>query len=138
MKERPLYIDRINPWINKPIIKVLTGMRRTGKSTLLGQIANRVGAQFPRRQTHLINLESLEWESLRGHRSLNKWVLDKTKTEKAFVFIDEIQECDQWERAVNSLFASGRFDIYITGSNARLLSSEIATAIAGRYCRFSD
>jgi predicted AAA+ superfamily ATPase len=132
---RERYIEKVRPWIGKPIIKILTGMRRTGKSTILSQLAQELRAASV---TVLeLNLELLAWEHLQQYRALHDWVVESSGGGRVAILIDEVQECIGWEEAVNSLLAMGRFDIYLTGSNAKLLSSELATKIAGRYVELS-
>lgn len=129
------YLNKIKPWISKPLIKILTGMRRTGKSTLLRQIADELRLCSSHKVIEL-NLELLEWEHLRDYHALHDYIITQSAGQNAAVCIDEIQECGQWEQAINSLLAMSRFDLYLTGSNAKLLSSELATKIAGRYIEF--
>ena len=136
MYKRNLYLNKIRPYINKPVIKVLTGMRRVGKSYLLRSIIEDLRASnIADNQILYINKESLDFDFIRNYRDLDKYVKDCLGEVQApkYLFVDEIQEIRQWELAITSCFAEGDFDIYITGSNAHLLSSEIATLISGRY-----
>lgn len=139
MYKRNLYIDRISPYIGKPVIKVITGMRRVGKSCFLQMIINELRAQKITPKCILyINKELLEYDFIQNYKDLNRYVKDAfsgVKTRK-YLFVDEIQEISGWEKAIASYLAEGDFDIYITGSNAHLLSSDIATLIAGRYIEF--
>ena len=139
MYKRNLYIDRISPYIGKPVIKVITGMRRVGKSCFLQMIINELRAQKITPKCILyINKELLEYDFIQNYKDLNRYVKDAfsgVKTQK-YLFVDEIQEISGWEKAIASYLAEGDFDIYITGSNAHLLSSDIATLIAGRYIEF--
>ena len=139
MYKRNLYIDRISPYIGKPVIKVITGMRRVGKSCFLQMIINELRAQKITPKCILyINKELLEYDFIQNYKDLNRYVKDAfsgIKTQK-YLFVDEIQEISGWEKAIASYLAEGDFDIYITGSNAHLLSSDIATLIAGRYIEF--
>lgn len=133
--ERPLYIERIEPFIDVPVVKVLTGLRRSGKSRLLDLVAKRLRERgvADERILHL-NFDSLELSDMASAVELNKHLKRTLPPEgRVYVLLDEIQEVDQWERLVNSLLAEGRTDLYITGSNSRLLSGELATYIAGRY-----
>jgi uncharacterized protein len=139
MIERKVYIDLITPFIDKPIIKVVTGIRRCGKSTLLKQIIHLlVQKGVSESQIIYINKELFEFDYVRTYIELYHFIAEKTNdsNSKFYVFIDEVQEIEDWEKAVNSLLAEERFDIYLTGSNARLLSSEIATLLSGRYVQF--
>ena len=136
MYKRNLYIDRIKPYVNKPVIKVITGMRRVGKSYLLRLIIENFKAQKITKDNILyINKESLDYDFIQNYKDLNRYVKEYFKNANArkYLFVDEIQEIHEWEKAVTSFFSESDFDIYITGSNAHLLSSEIATLISGRY-----
>lgn len=139
MYKRQKYIDRIVPFINKPVIKVITGMRRTGKSTIMQLIINHLVESGVNKELIIfINMESLDNSHLTNISELHKFVSQhKKKTgEKLYLFIDEVQEIQYWEKAVNSFFADGDADIFITGSNSKLLSSELATLLVGRYVEF--
>jgi len=140
MYKRQKYIDRIVPFINKPVIKVITGMRRTGKSTIMQLIINHLIESGVNKELIIfINMESLDNSRLTNISELHKFVgQHKKKTgEKLYLFIDEVQEIQDWEKAVNSFFADGDADIFITGSNSKLLSSELATLLTGRYVEFN-
>ena len=139
MIERKRYIEKIIPFIEKPIIKVITGIRRCGKSTLLKQIIQLLkNRNVTSEQIIHINMELMEFDSLKNYRDLYTYIRERqTKTNlKYYVFIDEVQEVEDWEKAINSLLAEEKSDIYISGSNARLLSSELATLLSGRYIEF--
>jgi predicted AAA+ superfamily ATPase len=135
MVKRDLYIKRIQPYIDKPLIKVITGLRRCGKSSLLLLIMEELRERGIRKD-HIIyiNFENLDFEDIRSPRALHEFMRARMNARgRYYILLDEIQEVNQWERAVNSLLAEGRADIFVTGSNSRLLSSELATYIAGRY-----
>ena len=139
MVERKRYIEKIIPFIEKPIIKVITGIRRCGKSTLLKQIIQLLeNRNVANEQIIHINMELMEFDGLKNYRDLYTYIQERqTKTNlKYYVFIDEVQEVEDWEKAINSLLAEEKSDIYISGSNARLLSSELATLLSGRYVEF--
>jgi uncharacterized protein len=139
MIKRNKYIDVIGPFIGKPLIKVISGIRRCGKSTLLYQIIDHLKEQgISEHQIIYINKELFEFDEIKDYKQLHSYIaeLSASKKDKYYVFIDEIQEIDSWEKAINSLLASERYDLYITGSNARLLSSELATLLSGRYIAF--
>ena len=139
MVERKRYIEKIIPFIEKPIIKVITGIRRCGKSTLLKQIVQLLeNRNVANEQIIHINMELMEFDGLKNYRDLYTYIQERqTKTNlKYYVFIDEVQEVEDWEKAINSLLAEEKSDIYISGSNARLLSSELATLLSGRYVEF--
>jgi len=111
-------------------------MRRVGKSCFLQLIINELGAgKVHRNQILYINKESLDYDFIHNYADLNRYVIDSFSGVEGtkYLFIDEVQEIENWEKPVTSFFSAGEFDIYITGSNAHLLSSEIATLISGRY-----
>ncbi len=131
---RQHYIDRIKPYIGKDIIKVITGQRRVGKSYLLFQIMDVVTASDPEAQIIFINKELYEFDFIDNYKALLAYIKDKVKGKKnCYVFIDEIQDIDQFEKALRSLSAEGGYDIYCAGSNAGLLSGDLATYLSGRY-----
>lgn len=136
MLSRPLYYEKIRPFINKPFIKVITGIRRCGKSTmmlLIQQLLTEEGVES--KQIISINFESMQYYNLRTSLALYNHVSELLKTRKspAYVFFDEIQIVEDWEEAVNSLFLDFQVDMYITGSNSKLLSSELSTLLTGRF-----
>lgn len=134
---RPVYLDRIKPYIGKNIIKVLVGQRRVGKSNLLLQIMDIIRQQDAQANIIYINKELFEYDHLRDYRDLMKSVVAQTtKGNKNYIFIDEIQDIENFEKAIRSLQAKGEHDIYITGSNAFLLSGELVTYLSGRYVEF--
>ncbi len=136
MIKRELYLKKIRNFIDKPVIKVITGMRRSGKSMILKLISQELLERGILSQNIIyINFESLMFSDLTEFRALYNHVIEKsqTLTGKVYILLDEIQEVEHWEKAVNSFMVDLDCDIYITGSNANLLSSELATYIAGRY-----
>ncbi len=139
MHTRNIYLDRIRPFLGKPVIKVITGMRRVGKSYLLRQIIELLREDGVADGNILyVNMESLDFEHIGTYRELNaeaKRSLLKQPGMK-FLLVDEVQEIDGWERAVASLAARDDVDILLTGSNAHLFSSELATRLSGRYIEF--
>lgn len=139
MIKRTSYIDRIVPFIDKPVIKAISGIRRCGKSTLLHQIIDYLKETgIPGDQIIYINKELFEFDEIKIYKHLHRYISDLSTAagKRYYLFIDEIQEIDQWEKTVNSLLAEGNYDLFITGSNARFLSSELATILAGRYVEF--
>lgn len=139
MIRREKYINRISPFINKPVIKVITGIRRCGKSTFLKILMDDlINSNISKENILFINKDSLEFDHINTYNDLNDFVLKKFKRVKGnkYLFIDEVQEIAEWERAVGSFYADKIADIYITGSNAGLLSSELATLLTGRYIEF--
>jgi len=131
---REAYLSKIRPFIGTDIIKVLTGIRRGGKSVLLQQIRDEINSP----NIVFLNFEDLGNQHLCEYNALHDYVCEQIgdSSEKYFLFFDEIQEVDGWEKAINSLRVKFGADIYITGSNSRLLSGELATYIAGRYVSF--
>lgn len=139
MIKRELYLQKLIKFRNQPIIKVITGMRRSGKSTLL-----RLYAQYLREQgvgpekILLINFEAMEYDSITDYKQLYAHIKERIgEMQGVYVILDEVQQVRQWEKAVNSLLLEGQADIYITGSNAWLLSSELSTLLSGRYVEIS-
>jgi predicted AAA+ superfamily ATPase len=137
--ERNLYTRKIEPFIDKPVIKVITGMRRVGKSSLLLLLQKQLlDRGIPERNILFINKESLTYEHVQTHSDLNdevKRIFSGVKGKK-YLFLDEVQMISQWERAAASFLADGVADLFIAGSNASLLSSELATLLSGRYVEF--
>src|SRR3989339_196236 len=134
--KREVYVNKIRPFIGKDIIKVLVGHRRVGKSYLLYQIMDEVKNQDSKIEIVYINKELNDFADIVDHQSLLKYIdLKKNKNGggKTALFIDEVQDIINFEKALRHLNASGQFDIYCTGSNAKLLSGELATFLSGRY-----
>jgi hypothetical protein len=135
--KRHIYLEKIKPHIGKNLVKVLVGQRRVGKSTLLLQLMDIIRQQDPSANIIYINKELFEYDSLRDYKDLMKSVNAQTISgKKNYLFIDEIQDIGNFEKATRSLQAKGEHDIYITGSNAFLLSGELATYLSGRYIEF--
>jgi predicted AAA+ superfamily ATPase len=135
---RSVYIDRILPHLGKPVIKVLTGQRRVGKSYILRQLTDEISALFPESNIIMINAELLDFEFISNHENLCSFVKSKLKKDNInFLLIDEVQEIESFELCLRSLLAESVCDIICTGSNARLLSGELATKLAGRYIQFN-
>lgn len=136
MIQREKYLNTIRPFINKPVIKAISGVRRCGKSTFLLQIMDELKQTgVDEERIVYINKELFEFDSIRTYADLHNYITSKVKNTSVltYLFIDEVQEIFEWEKAVNSFFAMNKFDIFLTGSNARLLSSELATLLSGRY-----
>jgi len=139
MVKREAYMSRIRPFIGSEIIKVLTGIRRSGKSVMLELIQDELAAQgVSGAQFIKYNFEDMKIARLCTADALHREVTQKISdvSGKAYLFFDEIQEVTEWEKCVNSLRVEFDCDIYITGSNAKLLSGELATYLAGRYVEF--
>lgn len=135
MINRPIYLDRLRRWKGRDLIKVVTGVRRCGKSTLLKLFADDLrGGGVPDSHIIDINLEQLENEHLLNYRVLHDEILSRvTDNEMHYVFIDEVQNVPDFQRAVDSLYTRPNVDLYITGSNALLLEGTLATLLSGRY-----
>lgn len=131
--KRGLYISRVKPYIGKGIIKVLVGARRTGKTYILYQIMDEIKKSEKDANIIFINKEHHEFNIIQNHNDLFQFVAKRSeKKKKNFVFIDEVQEIKDFEIALRELLVKD-FDIYCTGSNASMLSSDIATVLSGRY-----
>lgn len=138
MIKRALYLDKIKEFIDKPFIKVITGIRRCGKSTILLLLREEIiqrGVDVE--QILHFNFESFNYSEIKTGEQLYKLVKQQLNPlKKQYILLDEIQEIQDWEKAVNSFMLDFDSDVYITGSNSRLLSSELATFLAGRYVEF--
>lgn len=133
--QRNRYLDEIVSVLHKPIIKVLLGMRRVGKSTLLFQIQEYLKSTGVKdEQVISLNFELLEFEGLKNYNALNDYLNSKmTSHDKYYIFLDEVQEVEGFEKVVNSINAQGKAELFVTGSNSSLLSGELATYLTGRY-----
>lgn len=139
MIQREYYMKQIRPFINTNLIKVLTGIRRSGKSVMLQLIQEELLSQQVRPDQMIsLNFEDLANLPLCQPMALYQWIADKAAAIKGkiYIFLDEIQEVTNWERVINSLRVAFDVDIYLTGSNAKLLSGELSTYLAGRYVQF--
>lgn len=139
MIKREMYMKRIRPFIGTDLIKVMTGVRRSGKSVMLELIKEElVQSGINSNQFISINFENLNYSYLQTANALHKEVTDLASNikGKVYLFFDEIQEVEEWEKCINSLRITLDCDIYITGSNAKLLSSELSSYIGGRYVEF--
>ncbi|MDD2412335.1 MAG: ATP-binding protein [Bacteroidales bacterium] len=134
IKKRDRYIRQVLPFIRKPIIKALTGQRRVGKSYLLFQIMEHIRQEDQSANIIYINKEDLEFDFIQSAKELNDFILSKINSDvKNYIFIDEIQEITEFEKALRSLLLDQNNDIYVTGSNAKMLSGELATYLSGRF-----
>lgn len=135
MVKRRKYLEKLTKLKEKQMIKVITGVRRCGKSTLMQQFREELERSGVRREQMIsINLEDLANESLLDYRELYRYVVERCiPGEMTYVFLDEIQLVPQFQKAVDSLFLKENMDIYVTGSNAHMLSGELATLLSGRY-----
>ena len=138
LRNRDVYIARIKPFIKKNLIKVLTGQRRVGKSYLLFQLMQEIKHLDPNANVIYINKEDLKFDFICNAQDLNDYVLSlSVETSTNYIFIDEIQDIEEFEKALRSLLLDENNDIYITGSNANMLSGELATYLSGRYIEFN-
>ena len=136
MIKREQYMKKVRPFMDKDIIKVLTGIRRSGKSVMLQLIQEELkDLGCNDNQILTLNFEDMAFTHLSQASKLHDFVMAEFKEnpELRYLFFDEIQEVADWEKCINSLLSKNQFDIYITGSNAKLLSGELATFLAGRY-----
>lgn len=135
MINRNSYISRLEKWKNKPVVKVITGIRRCGKSTLLKMFRDRLlNSGVTKEQIHSLNLEDIDNEKYLDYRELYSYIKTQIHPFKMnYLFFDEIQMVDNFQKAIDSLQLIDNVDIYVTGSNAYLLSGEIATLLSGRY-----
>lgn len=133
--ERKEYLDRLNQWRDEQVIKVITGIRRCGKSTLLLQYQEWLKASgVSEDQIVSVNFEELEYEELQDYRKLYSYLKNHLcERKKTYIFLDEIQKVPSFEKIVDSLYVKPDVDIYITGSNAYMLSGDLATLLTGRY-----
>ncbi len=135
MIARPTYIAQLRPFIDKPLVKIITGIRRSGKSTVLNLLKKDLLENNTREEQIIsINFESFAYAELLDANNLYQHIKGAIQSSgKYYLLLDEIQEVDDWEKAVNSFMVDFNVDIYLTGSNSHLLSSELATFLAGRY-----
>ena len=136
MKKRDLYLNQLIQFKDKKLIKVITGLRRSGKSTLLSLFENHlITSGVDRNHIIRMNFESFEFDEITNYKELhayiNKRILDPNK--RHYILLDEVQQVSSWERVINSFLVDANVDIFITGSNAYLLSSELSTLLSGRY-----
>jgi len=133
---RKKYLQQIRPFINKPIIKVITGIRRCGKSSFLKLIGQSlIDSGIKPENILTISKDSLQFDFIENYKQLANYVIDYFKPieGKKYLFIDEVQEIEGWEKALSGFLTDQTADLFITGSNSRMLSSDLATYIAGRY-----
>lgn len=135
MIDRVSYINKLVKFKDKKIIKVITGIRRSGKSTLLMQYIDYLRRQDVKDDNIIyINLESAKYDNIKNYQDLYNHIAQQINSKELYyVIIDEIQNIDEFEKTVNSLIVDFNIDLYLTGSNARMLSSELATLLSGRY-----
>lgn len=133
--KRDEYLRWLTRWRDKQIIKVVSGVRRCGKSTLFTLFKKELlTAGVEQKQIISINFEAIEYEELKDYRILYKYILERLQPEKMnYIFLDEVQHCAEYQKVVDSLFIKENCDVYLTGSNAYFMSGELATILSGRY-----
>ena len=137
MIKRKKYLDEVRPFYDEDLIKVITGIRRCGKSILLEQIVDELSAKVDKNHIIYINFEDVEYSDIIDFKDLNNYVVNLFKdNKKYYLFFDEIQNINKWEKTINSLKATKNVSIFITGSNSDLLSGDLATYLSGRYVSF--
>ena len=132
---RTQYLDKLRMFKEKQLIKVITGIRRSGKSTLLEQFQEElINEGVSEKQIVYINFEDLKNEHLMNYRAMYDFISERLCDERyTYVFLDEVQRVPDFQKAVDSLYIQKNIDLYITGSNSDLLSSELSTLLTGRY-----
>lgn len=134
---RPMYVDRIMKYADAPFVKILTGVRRCGKSTILKMIIKELKKRgIPDERILNYRFDSMEYEDMTAKEMFTEIKGKLSSAGKTYIFLDEVQEIKHWEKTVNSLASDYNVDIYVTGSNSRMMSSEIATYLTGRYIAF--
>lgn len=134
---RPMYVDKIMRYADAPFVKILTGVRRCGKSTILKMIMEELKKRgISDKQLLSYRFDSMEYEDMTAKEMFNEIKSKLCDGEKTYLFLDEVQEIKHWEKVVNSLASDYDVDIYVTGSNSRMMSSEIETYLTGRYIAF--
>lgn len=138
MINRPLYVDKIMAYVDTPFVKILTGVRRCGKSTILKMIMERLSTEYGVSKEHIISCryDSMEYEDMTAKQMYSHLKEQIVPNGKTYLFLDEIQEIEGWEKVINSIASDYDVDLYVTGSNSRMMSSEISTYLTGRYISF--
>ncbi len=132
--KRPLYLDKAMPFLNKNLIKVLTGQRRTGKSYIMLQLMDEIKKRYPEAQIIYIDKELMEFDFISTAADLMEYLTKEIEEDKqTYIFIDEVQEITGFEKVLRSVLNRGRADIWCTGSNADVLTGELADKLSGRY-----
>ena len=135
---RSLYVDKIMAYVDTPFVKILTGVRRCGKSTILQMIMEKLCKERNVPADHILNyhFDSMEYDDMTAKQMFAELKSRLSKNGKTYLFLDEMQEIEGWEKVVNSLASDYDVDIYVTGSNSRMMSAEISTYLTGRYVAF--
>lgn len=135
--DRPSYVNAIMRFVDAPMVKVLTGIRRSGKSTILLMLIKELKKRgVPAERILCYRFDSMKYDGLSAKALYEMLLASIAHGQKTYIFLDEIQEISGWERVVNSLMQEQDVDIYVTGSNSRMMSSEISTYLTGRYVSF--
>ena len=138
MIDRPLYMEKIMAYVDTPFVKILTGVRRCGKSTILKMIMERLKAERNISEERIVSCryDSMEYDGMTAKEMYAQLKVQLVPAGKTYLFLDEVQEIQGWEKVVNSLASDFDVDLYVTGSNSRMMSSEISTYLTGRYVSF--
>lgn len=138
MINRPLYMDKIMTYVDTPFVKVLTGIRRSGKSTIMKMIMDKLENErhIPKENIISMRFDSMEYEDMTAKQMFETIKAGLSAQGRTYLFLDEVREISGWEKVVNSFLGEYDVDIYVTGSNSRMMSSEIATYLTGRYVSF--
>ncbi len=138
MINRPLYMDKIMTYVDSPFVKVLIGIRRSGKSTIMKMIMDKLENErhIPKENIISMRFDSMEYEDMTAKQMFETIKAGLSAQGRTYLFLDEVQEISGWEKVVNSFLGEYDVDIYVTGSNSRMMSSEIATYLTGRYVSF--
>lgn len=138
MINRPLYMDKIMTYVDTPFVKVFTGIRRSGKSTIMKMIMEKLENErhIPKENIISMRFDSMEYEDMTAKQMFETIKAGLSVQGRTYLFLDEVQEISGWEKVVNSFLGEYDADIYVTGSNSRMMSSEIATYLTGRYVSF--
>lgn len=138
MINRPLYTEKIMAYTDTPFVKVLTGVRRCGKSTILKMIMEKLQNERGISADQIVSMrfDSMEYEDMTAKQMFEAVKAKLSESKKTYFFLDEVQEIEGWEKVVNSLASDYDVDLYVTGSNSRMMSSEISTYLTGRYVSF--
>ena len=138
MINRPMYVEKIMAYTDTPFVKIITGIRRSGKSTILKLIMKKLQEErnVPAAQIVSYRFDSMEYEGMTAKQMYDELKNSLCPSGRTYLFLDEMQEIPGWERVVNSLASDFDVDLYVTGSNSRMMSSEISTYLTGRYVSF--
>ena len=138
MINRPMYVEKIMAYTDTPFVKIITGIRRSGKSTILKLIMKKLQEErnVPAEQIVSYRFDSMEYEGMTAKQMYDELKNSLCPSGRTYLFLDEMQESPGWERVVNSLASDFDVDLYVTGSNSRMMSSEISTYLTGRYVSF--